>query len=91
MKNVNIIRNSHELFGRIALENENYKKAIDELLQSNLQDPYNLYRLALSYNGIGDKKKAIEYLEKTVNFNALNNLNYAFCRSNAKKMLIDLR
>ncbi len=91
MKNVNFLRNSHELFGRIALENKKFESAIDELQQSNLQNPYNLYRLALAYYGNGNNEKAIEYLEKTVKYNALNNFNYAFCRNKAKKMLIDLR
>jgi len=82
---------SHELSGRIALDQKNYKEATDELIQANLQNPYNLYRLALAYYGLGDKGTAIKYLQKTVNFNALNSLFYAYCRNDAKKMLIDLQ
>lgn len=91
LENTQFIRNAHELFGRIALEEKNYSKVIDHLKQSNQQDPYNLYRLALAFHGLGDKENTIKYLEQTVKFNDLNSMTYALCRKKAKNMLIDLR
>jgi hypothetical protein len=41
------------LAGKIALAGKQYDEAITELQQSNLQDPYNLYRLAVGLSGQG--------------------------------------
>lgn len=79
--NPNLIRASHQLKGMIALEEKDYNTAVAELLQSNQQNPYNLYRLAQAYKGQGDKGNADLYLKKATNFNGLNNINYAFIRS----------
>jgi tetratricopeptide (TPR) repeat protein len=68
-----------------------YEKSVKELNQSNLQNPYNLYRLALAYEKIGDIENAKSFLKKTVKFNSFLNLNYAFCRNKAKNKLIDLQ
>ena len=75
------MRLSHELYGMIALSKKDYDGAIEELQQSNLQDPYNLYRLALAYEGKKDKANAKEYYKRAKEYNALNNLNYAFVRN----------
>lgn len=85
-KNPNQIRLAHDLAGMIALAEKDYGKAITELTQSNLQNPYNLYRLSLAYHGLGDKEKAKEYSAKAANFNGLPGLNYAFVRTRAAKM-----
>jgi tetratricopeptide (TPR) repeat protein len=85
-KNPNQVRQAHGLAGRIALAENDYDKAIGELLQSNLQNPYELYRLGLAYQAKGDKAKAKEYYEKAAHFNGLPNLNYAFVRTKAAKM-----
>ncbi|MGB2696889.1 MAG: tetratricopeptide repeat protein, partial [Candidatus Zixiibacteriota bacterium] len=81
------IRLSHELAGMIALEEKNYDKALEELQQANQQNPYNLYRMALAYEGKGDKQKAKELCMTAANFNALNSLNYAFMRKKAQQMV----
>lgn len=81
------IRLSHELAGMIALEEKNYDKALKELQQANQQNPYNLYRMALAYQGKGEKDKAREFCMTAAKFNALNNLNYAFMRKRAQKMV----
>ena len=81
------IRLSHELAGMIALEEEELEKAIEEFKRANQQNPYNLYRIALAYKGKGDKEKAKEFFKKAAGFNSLNNLNQAFIRSKAEKML----
>lgn len=78
---------AHELAGRIAFQKKDYDGAIKELNQSNLQDPYNLYRLGLVYRAKKDEKNAQSMFEKAANFNGLNNLNYAFVRDKAKQAL----
>lgn len=87
INNPNQIRLAHQLAGMIALEEKNYDRALEELRQANQQNPYNLYRMALAYEGKADKQKAKELYMKTVKFNALNNLNYAFIRNKAQQSL----
>jgi tetratricopeptide (TPR) repeat protein len=77
---------THELAGRIALAGKQYDQAITELQQSNLQDPYNLYRMALAYQGKGDTGKARDYANKAAHWNGLPALNYALVRSKAAQM-----
>ena len=81
------IRLAHQLAGMIALEEEDYDTALAELEQANLQDPYNLYRMGLAYQGKGDTEKAKELCKKAAQFNAVNAINYAFCRAKALEML----
>jgi len=76
----------HELAGRIALAQKDYDKAIAELQQANLQNPQNLYLLALSYQGKGDSANAKEFYIKAAEFNSLPQLPYAFVRVKAQKM-----
>ena len=78
---------AHELVGRIAMKAKEYQKAIDEYNQANLQNPYNLYRLAKAYDAAGNKEMAKKYFVKTANHNTLNSLQYAFCRHKAKEKL----
>jgi tetratricopeptide (TPR) repeat protein len=81
------IKLSRELNGQIALAEKQYDKAIEQLQQSSLQNPYNWYRMALAYKGKGDKGKAKELFKKAAKWNLLNSLNYAFCRHKAQEML----
>jgi tetratricopeptide (TPR) repeat protein len=80
-------KQSHELAGRIALGEKDFDKAISEFEQSNEQDPRNLYRLSQAYQGKGDSTKAQEFLAKAAGFNSLPQLNYAFIRVKAQKMV----
>ncbi len=77
--------------GRIAMEEKDYTKALEHFQKANLQNPYHLYRMAVCYQALGDTKNAIAYCEKVVSFNALNSLNYVFCRNQAKEMLANLK
>lgn len=86
-KNTFVTNLAHELAGRIAFQKKDYDAAIKELNQSNLQDPYNLYRLGLAYQAKNDEKNARSVFQKAANFNGLNNLNYAFVRDKAKQEL----
>jgi tetratricopeptide (TPR) repeat protein len=89
-KNVNQIRIAHELAGRIALVEKKADIAVKELLHANQQNPYDLYRLALAYQMLGDNSKAKEFCSKAAHFNGLPALNYAFIRTKAVKMLSNL-
>jgi tetratricopeptide (TPR) repeat protein len=88
-KNPVQLKQSHELAGRIALAEGNYDKAIAELGESNQQNPANLYRLALAYQGKGDTARAQDCASKAAAFNSLPQLNYAFIRVKAQKMAGD--
>ncbi len=78
---------SHELNGMIALNEKDYKKAQEEFMQANQQNPYTHYRLALAYSGAGNKEEAKKHFEMSKDFKALTNLNQAFVRNKAEKML----
>lgn len=78
---------AHQLMGMIALQEKDYKTAVDELLQSNLQNPYNLYRLSLAYKAENDMENAKMFFEKAANDNTLNSIQYGFVRHKAKEML----
>ena len=82
------VRQAHALAGMIALQENDYDRALAELPQANLQDPYNLYRLGQAYRGKGDKEKAKEFCAKAADFNSLPLLNYAFIRTKAKKAAV---
>ena len=90
LNNPNQIRLAHQLAGMIALEEEDYDKAIEELLQANQQNPYNLYQIAVANKNKGDLEKASEFCAKAAHFNGLNNINYAFIRKTAEDMLSGL-
>jgi tetratricopeptide (TPR) repeat protein len=85
--NPNQIRLAHQLAGMIALDEKDYDVALKELGQASQLNPYNLYRMSLAYEGKGDGKKAREFCSKAADFNALNNMNYAFIRTRAKELL----
>jgi tetratricopeptide (TPR) repeat protein len=84
--NPNLVRQAHELAGATALEAGKHAEAIAQLQQANLQDPYNLYRLALAHKGAGDRAKAQEFAAKAAGFNGLPQLNYAFVRAKAGEL-----
>jgi tetratricopeptide (TPR) repeat protein len=86
-KNQNQIKQAHELAGMTALAEKNYDQAIAELLQSNQQNPNNLYLLGEAYQGKGDAAKAKESFTKAAKFNSLPQLNYAFIRAKANHRL----
>jgi tetratricopeptide (TPR) repeat protein len=84
-KNDGQIKLAHELFGKIALKEKQYSRAIAELNQGNQQDPYTLYLLGQAYEGAGDSAKAHDFYRRAANQNTLPTLNYAFVRSKAKR------
>jgi tetratricopeptide (TPR) repeat protein len=84
-------RQAHELAGMIALAEKDYDKAIAELQQANQQNPYDLYRTCLAYDGKGDAARAKDYCSKAARFNPLPALNYAFIRTKAEKMAAGMK
>ena len=86
LKNPFQTKQVHELLGMIALEAKDYDAALAELQQSNLQNPYDLYRICQVYQGKGDMGKAKEFCTKAATFNSLPALNLAFIRTKAAKV-----
>ena len=85
-KNPAQTRQAHQLLGLIAMEEKDFDKAVSELQQANQQNPYDLYRLCLAYQGKGDATHAKESCQKAANFNSLPAINYAFVRTKAAKV-----
>jgi tetratricopeptide (TPR) repeat protein len=86
-KNSNLIKQAHELAGRIALQEKNYDAATSEFAQSNQQNPAVLYLTGEAYQGKGDAAKAKDSFTKAAKFNSLPALNYAFIRAKAEKAI----
>jgi tetratricopeptide (TPR) repeat protein len=84
-KNPFQVRLAHELAGTIALAEKNWDGALSHLDQANLQDPYNLYRQGLAYEGKGDQAKAKEKFASAVGFNQLPTINSALVRMKARQ------
>ena len=85
-QNRNLIRAAHQLDGLIALTEGKSDLAIEELMQSNLQNPYNLFFIGKAYESNDDRANARVYYEKAANFNALNNSPQASIRTKAAKL-----
>ena len=86
-KNPVQVTQAHELTGRLALAQKDYDTALTELAQANQQDPRNLWRTSIAYEGKGDSAKAQQWLQQAADFNSLPALPYAFVRTKAKKVL----
>ncbi|MGH7527849.1 MAG: tetratricopeptide repeat protein, partial [Gemmatimonadales bacterium] len=82
------IKLAHELAGMIALQEKNFDQALAHLAQANQQDPYNLYRMGVAYEGKGDGSKAKEMFHNAANHNTLPTLNHAFTREKVRKMKV---
>lgn len=81
----------HELLGLIAMKEMNYDEALGEFRRSNLEEPYNLYRMSLAYQAKGDLNQAIKFCERVVNHNTLNSMSYSFVRHKARTLLSQIR
>ena len=81
---------AHYLNGLIALKEGNYQLALSEFENSNMQNPQTYYYMAVAYSKAGDVVEAKKYADKCANFNALININQAFVRSKANKMLASM-
>lgn len=79
------LRRHRELVGLIALEQGDYRTAIEHLEKANQQDPRVLYEMALAYKGAGERDRAAETCDKAANWNALA-INFAFIRGDAREL-----
>lgn len=87
VKNTFQIKLAHQLKGSIALKGGNYENARKELIQSNLLNPQNIYRLAQAYEGLKQSDKAKEQYEQAAHYNVVSNINLAFIRNKAADKL----
>ena len=87
VENVFQIKAAHGLAGMILFAEEKFDEALSEFEKSNLQNPYNFYRMGLVYKAKGDLTSAKQYFEKSVNANSFNNLNYSFVRRRSEIQL----
>lgn len=85
-----IILLHHQLRGMIALAENNFEMAAKELKQSNLQSPYNMYRLGQAYEGLADSDSALTYYRNAALANVKDNINYAFIRKAANNKVAEL-
>jgi tetratricopeptide (TPR) repeat protein len=86
-EDLNLIKRSFALSGLISQAEGNYEKAIDDLKQSNLDNPFNNYHLALAYIKNGDENNAIAKLESVVNYPGYVSLRKEMFRARAEKQL----
>lgn len=80
-------RLAHELTGIAALADGDGDGARQALARANQEDPYNLYRQALACTLAGDAAGVRQWLQRTVDYNGLNNLSDALVRSRARALL----
>ena len=85
------IENNFTLSGLIAYAEKNYEMAISDLKQSNLNNPFNKYHIALAYIKNGEKTKAIDNLESAVNYTANVSLTNESVRVRTAKQLALLK
>jgi Flp pilus assembly protein TadD len=74
------------LLGYIAFYTGDYKRAIEELLQSDQQDPFILGLIAQAYEKLGDRAKARDYYGKVMAL-PVHSINTAFARPKARAYL----
>jgi len=77
-------RRVHQVKGIIALEEEHYMLAIEELSQASLLNPYNLFRIGLAYEGLGNTEEADSYKRQARELNVLNSMDQAIVLSRTK-------
>ena len=65
------------------MEEKKYETAIEFLRKSNQNNPYNIYRIALAYENLGDSERANSYFDKAGHSNLVSNRNYSYIRKKA--------
>jgi tetratricopeptide (TPR) repeat protein len=83
------LRAYHALLGLIALEEEDYDSAVEELESANQRDPVVLFALCRALHGRGDDARAREVCEQAYRFNQLG-VGYAYVRNDARRLLEQL-
>lgn len=80
------LNNSHYLAGYLKLEAGDYAKAVEELKQTDLTDPFQKLLLARAYEKSGDTASAQKLYEEITEFNQLT-LERALAYPEARKKL----
>ena len=75
---------SFQLKGIIALHEKDYEEAIIQLEQANQLNPYNLYRIGLAYEGMGEKDRAVMMMQRAEELNVLNSMDQALVLSKTR-------
>lgn len=85
--NPNLLRLAYQLYGMIALAEKEYETAIEYLRKSDQNNPYNIYRIALAYESLGDTERANSFFSKAAHANLVSNRNYSYIREKALKKI----
>jgi len=76
--------------GYVAFYAKDYARAIAELAQGNLNDPFILHMMGMAYDAQGNTANAREYYQRTIESN-VHTLNNALVRPKARARLAELR
>lgn len=76
--------------GYVAFYAKDYTRAIAELAQGNLADPFILHMLAMAYDAQGNTTNARQYYQRTLESN-VHTLNNALVRPKARARLTEMR
>ncbi len=76
--------------GYVAFYAKDYTRAIAELAQGNLADPFILHMLAMAYDAQGNTANARQYYQRTLESN-VHTLNNALVRPKARARLAEMR
>ena len=68
------------LLSRVLLANEQIEKAINKILETDLNRPYNQYWLMIAYKKAGDTKNVKKYRDKILSLNDRNNIDLSLVR-----------
>ena len=81
----------HGLIALIEYAEGHYQKALSELEQSEFENPFVFYHMALTYLQMGNKDKAIEKLESAIRFSDFAKITDEIMRDHAQKLLVNLK
>ena len=76
----------HWVAGYVAYYAKDYERAVAELTQGDLDDPFILYMIGLSYEAKGDSSNTKEYYRRTMASN-VHSLQSAIARPQARAKL----
>ncbi len=81
---------NNRIKGMIAYNQMDFNNAITHFEKANMQNPYNLYRIALAYEGKKEIEKAMNFYKKAANFNVINDLNFWFIRKKTLNKIAEI-
>ncbi|NQV50989.1 MAG: tetratricopeptide repeat protein [Candidatus Marinimicrobia bacterium] len=79
------IKQGHQLNGIVALSENKYEEAINELGLANQLNPYNLYRIGQAYFGLGQDDQGTLFMQRAEELNALNSFDQSIVLSKTRK------